>query len=286
MVQGAEESYWKESALADALGSRPDVVVIELGTNDAKTGIWSQYGDSFVSDYLRMVSLFLSLPSRPAVWVTLLPRAENLVWNIADSVVALQVNPRILEVARLQGLGVIDLRSGFASHDEWFLRDSIHPNVEGAQAMAGMVARMLQWPRVRVEEDPDSPGTLRPTSPGTDILWYRNDSLLEETSPVLSRPPAGRYRVTVRLGTSSEDRVASEVLNWTNSVGIRRLPPGGSGRANPREGRGDDRSVRIDLRGRSVRASGGQCQAMPVPGRGADGERSWQLWVVPTGVGD
>ena len=58
-------SYWNTSAFRRALQSKPDVITIMLGTNDAKEENWfgvQQSGDSFVSDYkVRVPHMFATM---------------------------------------------------------------------------------------------------------------------------------------------------------------------------------------------------------------------------------
>ena len=56
-------SYWNTTAFQLALQSKPDVVTIMLGTNDAKEENWfgvQQSGDSFVSDYKVRIRVILT----------------------------------------------------------------------------------------------------------------------------------------------------------------------------------------------------------------------------------
>jgi hypothetical protein len=70
-------SLWDQPSFADALASKPDIVTIMLGTNDAKfcnwfgppNGVPAGVGTQFAADYAAMVRRFQALPSRPRVYV-------------------------------------------------------------------------------------------------------------------------------------------------------------------------------------------------------------------------
>ena len=49
MKKDGDLPYWEQSAYDDALSSNPDYVVIQLGTNDAKTYQWDE--DKYLEDY-------------------------------------------------------------------------------------------------------------------------------------------------------------------------------------------------------------------------------------------
>lgn len=90
-VCGGDCSYWNSTAFDKALASQPDIVLIMMGTNDAKYCNW--YGPpnkesenrndtahngagapwAFVTDYHDMIRRFQSLPTSPSVYVVLPP---------------------------------------------------------------------------------------------------------------------------------------------------------------------------------------------------------------------
>ena len=82
---GGDCSYWKKSMYQKAIESKPDIVTIMLGTNDAKWCNWygspngspSGLGVEFRSAYLDMVSQFLSLPTKPKVYIMVPPPLTN-----------------------------------------------------------------------------------------------------------------------------------------------------------------------------------------------------------------
>jgi len=208
MARGSNESYWKESAYTNALASKPDIVVIELGTNDVKPYIWSAYGKDFKSDYHAMIQSFRNLASAPEVWITLQPWAQNEGWEILDRGISQEVNPAILEVAKEAGVPLI---AGFAGHKEWYLADSVHPNAPGAAALAGLVAGMLKRQPVGIRLPAVLGGRPETSIDGASYQWYRNDTLLPaDTGRSLRSSLAGNYKVAVKLEKTSENRLVSK----------------------------------------------------------------------------
>lgn len=235
MVRGSNDSYWKQNAYTDALASKPDIVVIELGTNDAKTYIWGTYGKDFKADYLAMIKSFRDLPTHPEVWLTLQPWANNADWSMYDTDIARKVNPLIREVALEAGTHLIDLRAGFAGHPEWYLADSVHPNAAGAKALATLVANMLKREPPTIRLPAVEGGRPEASLNGSGYQWYRNDTLLAgDTLRTLRSGAIGTYKVSVKIEARTENRLVSAPYPQMSSIEspVRRRAPlsiGGSG---------------------------------------------------------
>lgn len=235
MVRGSADSYWKQSAYTNALASNPNIVIIELGTNDAKTYIWSAYGSEFKADYLAMIQSFRDLPSKPQVWLTLQPQANNTEWSLYDKDIDWRVNPLIREVALEAGTHLIDLRAGFSGHPEWYLADSVHPNVAGAKALATLVANMLKHEPSTIRLPAVMGGRPEASLYGPGYQWYRNDTLLAgDTLRTLRSGAAGSYKVSVKIEARTENRLVSEPYKQLSGIstplgGHRWLAIGSSG---------------------------------------------------------
>ena len=73
-------AYWDQPTYKEAMASKPDIVTIMLGTNDAKGCNWDRTpdgvqgrGDSFESDFADMIKAFRSLTPKPKVYIVLPP---------------------------------------------------------------------------------------------------------------------------------------------------------------------------------------------------------------------
>ena len=65
MIKAVGDAYWTQSAFTQALASLPNIVVVELGTNDSKDYIWPYYKQNFKPDYISMIDTFRHLSSHP-----------------------------------------------------------------------------------------------------------------------------------------------------------------------------------------------------------------------------
>ena len=66
-------SYWSTTQYEQAMNSSSDVILLMLGTNDAMGSRWAMSSGLFPSDYADMVHSFLSLSSKPKVYVMVPP---------------------------------------------------------------------------------------------------------------------------------------------------------------------------------------------------------------------
>ena len=146
-------SYWNTAKFKAALEFNPEIVVIELGTNDSKFFTnnciengqptynynYGQYEkEQLYKDYEALLDTFMHLPASPKVYATLQPYSNNCGWGIMDTAIVNQINPIIQEVATRKDVEIIDLHSQFNT-PEWFLADSVHPNATGAKELARII---------------------------------------------------------------------------------------------------------------------------------------------------
>lgn len=115
----------------------PDIVVIMLGTNDARVDNYQSIAN-FTADYKQLVSEVQALESKPRIILVKPPpifennldlRNENLLEGII---------PGIEQVAEELALTLIDTYTPLVGHPEYFV-DGVHPNYDGASIIAGEV---------------------------------------------------------------------------------------------------------------------------------------------------
>ena len=143
MLKNGDLPYWTEQAYREAQHYNPDVVVIELGTNDSKFYNWKHHNE-FIPDYSEMIHAFRNLPACPKVYVCFPSPLYYTGENISDSVITRQVIPKIDSISDIFSIDVIDLYHPLCNQPQHF-PDGIHPNADGAGIIARSVARLLTY---------------------------------------------------------------------------------------------------------------------------------------------
>ena len=135
LLRKGNAQYWNTSEYKKVLESKPDIVFIELGTNDSKL-INRPFYDEFEKDYKELIQSFRQVSTKPRI-ILLLPLPSFLEDSnsIYDPVIKEQIIPRIQKVAYETDCEIIDLHSLFIDKPDLLL-DQIHPSSLGATLIA------------------------------------------------------------------------------------------------------------------------------------------------------
>lgn len=133
LLKKGDRPYWNEETYQRALASEPDIVIIKLGTNDAKNKNWQHKAD-FAADLTEFAQSFKNLPSKPIVYLAIPVPVEKSKWSISDENVR-EMIPIIKEVAKQTDCPVIDFYSALPKGEN-LSGDGIHPNNAGYKRMA------------------------------------------------------------------------------------------------------------------------------------------------------
>ncbi|MDR0892503.1 MAG: GDSL-type esterase/lipase family protein [Mediterranea sp.] len=139
MLSKGDHPYVQEQEYQEALAFCPNIVVIQLGTNDSKPYNWVHKAD-FGKDMQAMVDAFKALPSQPKIYLCYPSKAYAVAYDIQDKVIVKEVIPIIKKLAKKNHLPLIDLHTAMGGQPELF-PDHIHPNVAGAKVMAEAVCK-------------------------------------------------------------------------------------------------------------------------------------------------
>jgi len=142
MLRKGNYSYWNEARYKEVLEWNPDIVIIKMGTNDAKPGNWA-HKEEFVTDYVDFVDSFKSLTSKPKIYLCYpLPAFPGNVLPVDDRIIADEMIPMIKQVGSRTEVSIIDLHTPFIGKSD-FVYDKIHPNVKGTTTMARIIAKAI-----------------------------------------------------------------------------------------------------------------------------------------------
>jgi len=142
LLRNGNLPYRNTKEYQTALASQPDVVIIDLGGNDAKLINRNHY-DEFEGDYRNFIRSFSQLLSHPRI--VLLSAMATFVTDTAqiwDPIIVKRINPMIQHVAYTEKVEVLDMHSPFVNKEILF-SDKLHPNKEGAGIMAVTVYKDL-----------------------------------------------------------------------------------------------------------------------------------------------
>ena len=125
----------------DSLRFNADVLVLMLGTNDSKSHNWTT-PDTFRADYEALIGDYLEVnPDMQILLCTCAVVFDNG-YDIQESRVSIQ-NNLVRTIAEEQGYSLVDVHTLTMEHPEWF-PDGVHPNNDGAAAIAQAVANVLK----------------------------------------------------------------------------------------------------------------------------------------------
>jgi len=138
LLKKGDYPYWNEAKFTAAKNYDPQIVTIALGTNDSKDFNWLKFKGEFYSDYVALINEFRKNGKNPQIFVCLPPPAYLDNYHITDSVIRDEIIPLIDSVCTTMGTSRIDFFHPLLPCGDYFT-DAIHPNLQGATAMAKMV---------------------------------------------------------------------------------------------------------------------------------------------------
>lgn len=159
MQKNADSPYWKRPQYPALLKSNADIVVIMLGTNDAKSkethgaSNWENDGKTgaaqFEADYKSMIDIIKNFTSKPTIY-TMIPPPLNKpnVYGMNQTVIN-EVFPRLIQKINSENnlphppIDVFNAMGGASmAHADWFC-DGCHPVNVGYQHLAAAVQKGL-----------------------------------------------------------------------------------------------------------------------------------------------
>jgi len=146
LLHRADYPYIERTNYPLSLSFAPNIVTIELGSNDSKPYNWAFKAD-FINDYSKLIDTFRSLPSKPVIYVCLPIPAYTSNFDISDATITNEIIPLVRQIAVLKNVRIIDLNTPLKNHADWYQTDGIHPNATGARHIAEVVAATLAAPQ-------------------------------------------------------------------------------------------------------------------------------------------
>jgi lysophospholipase L1-like esterase len=133
-VSGSRIQDWRDSARLYVEKERPNVAVVELGTNncsEAPCEDLSAYIDALMHELTKSAEVVFWLNSR-AVPAKHPVHPDYVNRQIADA------------AARYPNIVVVDMFGHFQGHPEWLIPDGLHFNAAGGQQLAELIRNALR----------------------------------------------------------------------------------------------------------------------------------------------
>lgn len=142
----ADKPYRSTGVFSQSVAYDADVIILMMGANDAKAENW-QGIDAFKKNYLSLLDAYLQGAQNVEVFLCTLaythPTSDGTVsFNIQPEAVA-EISAMVRDIATEKGYHLLDINTLTTGHPEWFQEDGIHPNADGAKAMAEYIADAL-----------------------------------------------------------------------------------------------------------------------------------------------
>lgn len=146
----ADKPYTKTKQYEQSLAFDSDIIILMLGSNDSKPENWKsaaefkkQYNeliDSYISNN-KSSEIYLCTPAAP--FYTGGEKSGLMNFDISKNQVD-EIAEIIKEIASERQLEIIDINSFTADNSQWFEKDGIHPNKNGAAAIAKEISQHIQ----------------------------------------------------------------------------------------------------------------------------------------------
>ena len=148
LMSSGDKPYISNKSFHSSQEFNPDIVVIMLGTNDAKGINWTSI-DEYIKDYKELISYYKTLTSKPQIYIMTPPKAfplkdETMIkFDIRNEAIE-EMTSAIRQLSEAEGIGLIDLNSTISHHPEFFTFDGVHPDAKGASHIAQTVFKSLR----------------------------------------------------------------------------------------------------------------------------------------------
>ncbi|HWB61423.1 MAG TPA: GDSL-type esterase/lipase family protein [Chthoniobacteraceae bacterium] len=219
-----EKPWIKTPKADDAKAFLPQIVVIEIGTQDTQKGKnWDAIA-TFPAAYKDLINQFASLSSKPKIYLCLPPPIYGTTgWGMSEDNLTSTVIPDIKQVAKELNLPVIDLHTALGNRPDLF-DHSVHPTGDAKKYIAAAVYTGILGI--------DPPGALvaaPSTFPGKNLLADANPGAESDTPAWINKGGAiafetdtvhGGKRAVVQSGRTGEgDSLGLDITAALNASG-------------------------------------------------------------------
>ena len=163
-----DQPYIQTKIYKQGINYNADILIFMLGSNDSKPENWTD-AETFKKEYLALLDTYITEDKSPKIYLGIPAKAfyddENQTsgptnYDIQGDIVEIIGNV-VKKIASERGYKYIDIYELTSQHPEWFARDNIHPNSDGAKAIAEEVYKFvtdIEFEDIKFEEFPHFTG--------------------------------------------------------------------------------------------------------------------------------
>lgn len=133
-LKNGDIPIWTTPVFSSVMASKPDIVVLMLGTNDTKDRNW-RFREQFGADYQDLVTQLKKLPSSPEVILCSIPPVVKVAPYGITNARTTELSLEVEKIARATNTRYVDVTSVLGQNSDLFL-DGLHPNEIGDAIIA------------------------------------------------------------------------------------------------------------------------------------------------------
>ncbi len=145
-----DQPYTKTKAYTQSTEYEADILVFMMGSNDSKPENW-QNEEQFRAAYNKLLDSYLQKDKKPVVYLCTVPTAF-FPEGVTEGLTNYDIQPKLVEavadivrdIAEERNYPVIEINDLTENRRDYFGRDNVHPNNEGAKAIAEEVYKAVK----------------------------------------------------------------------------------------------------------------------------------------------
>ncbi len=144
-----DSPYFTTKTYLNSLEYKADILILMLGSNDSKPNNWTSK-EKFKEEYLNLLETYVKEETKKIYLCTVSKaffpkgRTKGLTYYGIQPEKIDIIAETIKEIAAEKGYELIDINELTSNHSSWFKKDKVHPNNEGASAIAHKVCEHIK----------------------------------------------------------------------------------------------------------------------------------------------
>ena len=146
-----DQPYIETDIYKKSIEYNADILIFMLGSNDSKPENWTD-AETFKKEYIALLDTYIADENLSKVYLGIPAKAFYEDENQNQGITTYDIQPNIVEeigdiikeIANERGYKYIDIYELTAEHPEWFEKDYVHPNSDGAKAIANEMYKNIK----------------------------------------------------------------------------------------------------------------------------------------------